>query len=839
MQIMSLDSDPTRTGNCHLLKQVLCPASDPFLSLHIVSRQPPPRPARRDHDYLLPEEYQPWSSQTESDLLSVSDTSSTVDTPTNSLPAKKKSSNSLIRIARQASDSAFRSVRLNKKASDNNLAGTATSVVYEQNPKSYIYLEQHQPSPSQQPQQSQQPHHQNPKSEYPARHLYFHQNNQSNISVSTNVSQRLAPPRPLKTELRRNISLPDLKSTVNNEKNASSTTVSRGTSLPVRQRLYPYHYVPQDVDNDAHEAASNPAQQQHLPLSHPSSVKCLSQSPATYEPCPLLSPTVSEVSSMNDSALLAQSHHQYISQSSNTHSQSSRLVISLPPPLHINQAPHQRHLDHQQHHQQQRTKRLTRHRTFSQESHPGYIDTRLFAVPEPTEKELPPTPPGSASPISPRSGGRLSHVVLPLVTSSLKRQDSVGFIPQDATRSMDQMTLQKVITQASVSSRVYKVMAPEQVDNLRKEQEDVQHFIEALNVSLHIESRMRDASHSLIRLHENNANLSAVRAANTQLNTTTRKMDQIVQKIQQSMWRLMAIQKMLLQHEGAVLNVGMRRLDSDNRELSRTVRHLEEAHNHEKEERIFWKNQHSNLKVQSIVLQDLPKSDCADENKGMMEKAMETEVYIRELQDEISQRREREADLEKRLQLVGHWVEDFSMAVDVRSPVKLTFSEAAQTPSPEQLQVRLTQLQSHIESEFKRLDSRVEDWKSVAEATTLTENVVIQPTRSGARMSSRYSVMDIDKLYRLSSHSNASSESRSHGDDMDQKADGRASLQVTLDERLIELERQIFSERSSSRPCSSSTSSSTISYLEAEEMSDTSSEDSVIGDVPDEIQKLD
>lgn len=348
-------------------------------------------------------------------------------------------------------------------------------------------------------------------------------------------------------------------------------------------------------------------------------------------------------------------------------------------------------------------------------------------------------------------------------------------------------------------------------------------------MSLHIETRMRDASHSLIRLHENNSNLSAVRAATAQLNTTTRKIDQIVQKIQHSMWRLLAIQKMLLQHEGAVLNVGMRRLDNENRELSRSVRHLEEAHGHEKKERVYWENRHSKLKVQSILFQELPKDVTTNDNLAQ-EKAKETEAYIKELQDEISRRAENEANLEKRLQAVCNWVDDFSLAVDVRSPTKLTPTPNGSSSS-ECLQERLKQLQTDVEGEFKRLDTRVDDWKSVVEATELAEHEVMKNGRSSAS-SPRYSILDIANLNRLSLKSGSSG---SRGDTVPREG---SPLQMVLDEGLIELERQIFSERStSSRPSSSSAASSTISFLDADDSDDTSDE-SAIADAHNEIRKL-
>ncbi|KAG0040891.1 hypothetical protein BGZ82_006764 [Podila clonocystis] len=611
--------------------------------------------------------------------------------------------------------------------------------------------------------------------------------------------------------------MPDLKASFNADKN--STTVTRGTSLPLRQRVYPYHFIPQKSD----EPTQNSRQQYDnsdwsTPLRHCSVKKRSGLSHTTTHESSTLSSAPVHVPSID-----ATLHNHHTDRTTPSH---PARVASPPPSFNQNEPHPQRHLDHLQHHQQQRTRRLARHRAFSQDSLPGHIDTRLCAVPEP-EKELPPTPPGSASPISPLSSSQLSHVVPFSSGVSLKRQDSIGVIPQDASRSMDQKTLQKVITQASVSSRVYKVMEQEQVDSLRKEQDEVQHFVEALNVSLHIETRMRDASHSLIRLHENNSNLSAVRAATAQLNTTTRKMDQIVQKIQHSMWRLLAIQKMLLQHEGAVLNVGMRRLDNENRDLSRTVRHLEEAHTNEKEERVYWKNRHSKLKVQSILFQELPKDVTTNDNLAL-EKAKETEAYIKELQDEIAKRSETEASLEKRLQAVCNWADDFSLAVDIRSPTKLTYTPK-ENPSSEHLQDRLKQLRSNVEGEFKRLDTRVEDWKSVVEAAELAEDEAMKNSRLNAS-SPRYSLLDIANHRRLSLSNLSTSR---NGESVPREG---SPLQMVLDESLIELERQIFSERS--RPsATSTTTSSTISFLDADD-SDNASDDGAIADAHDEIRKL-
>ncbi|KAF9425595.1 hypothetical protein BGZ94_007390 [Podila epigama] len=675
----------------------------------------------------------------------------------------------------------------------------------------------------------------------------------------------MIPPRPLRTELRRNISLPDLKASMASGRNGASSSassssssssssmsvsVSRGTSLPLRQRVYPYHFMPLDESDQGTNSTStashptplsNPRSRSishdsaSLPVIRTGSVRKqsgLSHSQTFYNDADASSTSTTTFATYHKThAPPAYQDHPSIDAALHTHSHSlSGRTTPSSSFNHSHSLGHHRtqshnvqydnhHNDHlQHHHHQQRTRRLTRHRAFSQESLPGYIDTRPFIIPEPN-KDLPPTPPGSASPVSPRSTNLISQVISPFsptASSSLKRQDSIGVIPQDASRSMDQKTLQKVIDQAAISSRVYKVMDQDQIDSLRKEQEEVQHFIESLNVSLHIETRMRDASHSLIRLHESSSNMDAVKAATEQLNSTTRTMDQIVQKIQQSMWRLMAIQKMLLQHEGAVLNVGMRKRDSENRDLSRAVRHLEEAHDQEKKEKLHWKERHAKLKVQSILLQESPRNPILESDSSMKQgKQGNAEAYIKELQDEIVQSEEREIALEKKLQAVSNWVDDMSLAVDLRSPSNLKSAQhasasasataSALSSNKDSLQQRLQQLQFQVESEFKRLDARVEDWKSLAEAADLAEEDVPKRHNLSKVQTSNVSTYSNDHRL-LSQHSDSellTYEKEFHSE--------KSSLQSALDDALLKLEQKIFGEPSlSSRPTSSSTIASSI-----------------------------
>ncbi|KAF9359627.1 hypothetical protein BGX26_011873 [Mortierella sp. AD094] len=361
--------------------------------------------------------------------------------------------------------------------------------------------------------------------------------------------------------------------------------------------------------------------------------------------------------------------------------------------------------------------------------------------------------------------------VIPSPDETLQKNANVGILPQDVLRTLDSQTVQKVVTQAVIASRVYKVLSLVEVENLKKEQEDLQKYVEALKVSLTIETRMRDASHSLIRLHENNTNIDAVKASTGQLHATTRKMDQIVQKIQQSMDRLLAIQRLLLQHEGAVLNAGMRRLDGENRELARAVQELETARDQEKEEKLRWKKEHSHLRIQSMIFPNPPgleeypgvmtngtaKGTGASSARGLRPpsppqqqqpprvptpppqqqqhaaRLTALENYMKELNEEISKKDERISQLESQLRLIKIWADDFAGSLRSRIGVdnnsvgdEPTSAKQAGAESSAKLQKQLAHLQSRIEDGFRALETNAHELKAKAQEAELAKEKALE-----------------------------------------------------------------------------------------------------------------
>ncbi|KAF9139729.1 hypothetical protein BGX30_007562 [Mortierella sp. GBA39] len=752
-------------------------------------------------------DHQVASSRTLLSPYNHSSYSQSSDSLVHSLPTRKISSSNFIKLARQASDTAFRSVGLNRKHSDHNLreqATVATSMsshgggVYEQNPKVYLY-QQHQ---------QQQYLHQHVKTR-----LHHHplrpqgddtvpeewaMNNQLLHTESCSSDDYYDPPPIVKPfasrSLRRNVSMPDMKgtaaTTVNAVQSSCEPRPSRATSPQPsatgahqvnrsrsrsRPRVQPYHFITTGKANST--------------TCEPTVVTSNSNGPC--EPTTIL-PKSTPVSSGDERSNI---------QRTPSRPPRSQNHIS---PHHNNIKVYQQHqnqIEQQRHHEQQRQRLLTRRQVLSDESLPEYGDAVLSVScmldgsnnsdnnnnnnsvnntnNNLNSKDLPPTPPGPPPSFSlpTRSRrrtesnsetdsitsptGSLAPVMLPAMGTSLTRNGSSngGIIPQDVLRSMDPKDVQRVISSTVIASRVYKVLNPEQLESLKKEQEGLQQFVEAMNVSLHIETRMRDASYSLIRLHESNLNIDAVKAANSQLHATTFKMDNIVQKSQQALWRLLAIQRLLLQHETAVLNAGLRRLDNENRDLSRAVMNLETAKGREKEEKLKWKKEHTRLKVQSIMF--TPTSPIAataasevavpptPQLQLVQEQLSVMENYAKELSEDVLQKDEKLGELKIELGAVKGWADDFEASL--QQAKQDSSSEATATLAEKTLQEQLSRLQSMIEADYK--DFHVHADELQVKVDLLTEENLAFITTASAPSKTCSSDDDTSSSSASSSHS--------------------------------------------------------------------------------------
>ncbi|KAI7817942.1 hypothetical protein BC939DRAFT_312187, partial [Gamsiella multidivaricata] len=389
-----------------------------------------------------------------------------------------------------------------------------------------------------------------------------------------------------------------------------------------------------------------------------------------------------------------------------------------------------------------------------------------------------------------------------------------GLIPQDIVKSMDPKDIKKAISATVIASRIYNIMSPEQLDTLKKERDELEQFVESMNVSLLIEIRMRDASVLLIRQHENGPNLDALKAATIQFQATAQKMDSLNQAIQETMWRLMTIQRLLLQHEGGILNAGLRQLDSENRELTRAVLQLDNAKDQEKEEKIKWKREHNRLKFQSILFPSTPTYEeftiKAPPSPGLQKTQQEhqtqltsMEQYVKELSDEILQKDETLTELKSQLEVVRGWAGDFQHLILGRRSKHTGADSAA---SDLVLQRQLYQLQSSVEGELKDMDILLQEQRAKVEAL-VEENADLVVRSNSGLPSGTFLASDeeflLDSELTRARRAQRSARTKTHS----RQGPG---LHMILHESLQELDRQIQSA-SSNRSSSASTSLTSFS----------------------------
>ncbi|RUP44530.1 hypothetical protein BC936DRAFT_149322 [Jimgerdemannia flammicorona] len=127
--------------------------------------------------------------------------------------------------------------------------------------------------------------------------------------------------------------------------------------------------------------------------------------------------------------------------------------------------------------------------------------------------------------------------------------------------SMDELFLQLLISQAVIDAKEFEVLTLEEVEDLKKDHINLTTRVANLTTRLSLESKIREAAHSLTRLHATNKKLA--KQANEQLATANRKVDQVATELWKLTQRGSEVQKRLLQHMAGALALGVRKLEEE------------------------------------------------------------------------------------------------------------------------------------------------------------------------------------------------------------------------------------------------------------------------------------
>ncbi|KAF9908338.1 hypothetical protein EC991_009890 [Linnemannia zychae] len=134
--------------------------------------------------------------------------------------------------------------------------------------------------------------------------------------------------------------------------------------------------------------------------------------------------------------------------------------------------------------------------------------------------------------------------------------------PDDPESEAD-IQMQIMISQAAVDSKGFEVLVPQSVESIKRHHATLSSRIAALTARLSLESKIREAAQSLLKLHADNKKLA--RQASDHLEAANRKVDQVATEL----WKLTQLaadlQRTLLQHTSGVLALGVVRLEDQGR----------------------------------------------------------------------------------------------------------------------------------------------------------------------------------------------------------------------------------------------------------------------------------
>ncbi|KAG0293098.1 hypothetical protein BGZ96_003321 [Linnemannia gamsii] len=134
--------------------------------------------------------------------------------------------------------------------------------------------------------------------------------------------------------------------------------------------------------------------------------------------------------------------------------------------------------------------------------------------------------------------------------------------PDDPESEAD-IQMQIMISQAAVDSKGFEVLVPQSVESIKRHHATLSSRIAALTARLSLESKIREAAQSLLKLHADNKKLA--RQASDHLESANRKVDQVATEL----WKLTQLaadlQRTLLQHTSGVLALGVVRLEDQGR----------------------------------------------------------------------------------------------------------------------------------------------------------------------------------------------------------------------------------------------------------------------------------
>ncbi|KAG0083308.1 hypothetical protein BGZ92_010880, partial [Podila epicladia] len=231
--------------------------------------------------------------------------------------------------------------------------------------------------------------------------------------------------------------------------------------------------------------------------------------------------------------------------------------------------------------------------------------------------------------------------------------------PDDPDSEADIAT-QIMVSQAAVDSKGFEILVPEAVDGIKRHHAGLSSRIAALTARLSLESKIREAAQSLLKLHANNKKLA--KQASEHLEAANRTVDQVATEL----WKLTQVaadlQRTLLQHTSGVLALGVVRLeDQGRRERELHVAQLQETQLSRETEEQF--------EAMSKTIQDL-ESGALEAHLLLAEKDRVIERLVKQLEHQREMYRKMDEQQQRTL-VLSHSQQKLSQTTSSSKEVEL------------------------------------------------------------------------------------------------------------------------------------------------------------------------
>ncbi|KAF9129659.1 hypothetical protein BGW39_003952 [Mortierella sp. 14UC] len=223
----------------------------------------------------------------------------------------------------------------------------------------------------------------------------------------------------------------------------------------------------------------------------------------------------------------------------------------------------------------------------------------------------------------------------------------------DDPESEANIQMQIMISQAAVDSKGFEVLVPQAVESIKRHHATLSSRIAALTARLSLESKIREAAQSLLKLHADNKKLA--RQASDHLEAANRKVDQVATELWNLTQLAADLQRTLLQHMSGVLALGVVRLeDQGRRERDVHALQLQEARVGKDVEEQF---EAMSRTITSLESETLEAQSLLEDKDRTIERLMEQldhqrELYVR-LDEQQQKMRALSQSQQKDLALLG------------------------------------------------------------------------------------------------------------------------------------------------------------------------------------------